>query len=153
MSCPYYTWKSDFYCTKKNDYVSDDEYYKYCRNYDYDDCPVYRNESAYGGCFLTSACVEAMGLSDDCDELMTLRAFRDTWLANQPGGKAEIQSYYRIAPEVVHTIQKREDRQGIFQKIYDEMVCPCVERIKEKRYEEAWERYRDMTEKLQKEYY
>lgn len=153
MSCPYYTWRSDYYCTKNQSYVNSDVYQKHCKNYDYDYCPIYKDEPVTSGCFLTSACVEAMGLPDDCDELMTLRAFRDTWLVNQPGGKAEIAAYYRVAPGIVHAIQKRRDRQSVLQRIYEEMVCPCVASIKEKRYDEAWESYRKMTEKLRKEYH
>ena len=88
MSCPYYTWRSDFYCTKQHNYVNEDVYYKYCRNYDYSGCPVYGDAGSSTGCFLTSACVEAMNLPDDCEELMILRKFRDTWLVKQPGGQA-----------------------------------------------------------------
>ena len=86
MSCPYYTWRSDFYCTKQHNYVNEDVYYKYCRNYDYSGCPVYG------------------------------------------------------------------DRQQIFQRIYDDVVCPCVLRIKQKQYHKAWKRYRNMVETLKKEY-
>ncbi len=152
MSCPYYTWRYDFYCTKQHNYVNEDVYYKYCRNYDYSGCPVYGDAGSSTGCFLTSACVEAMNLPDDCEELMILRKFRDTWLVKQPGGQAEIREYYRIAPEIVNTIQRREDRQQIFQRIYDDVVCPCVLWIKQKQYHKAWKRYRNMVETLKKEY-
>ena len=45
------------------------------------------------GCYLTSACVMARGLPDHCEELETLRLFRDEYLAGQPGGRAEIEQY------------------------------------------------------------
>ena len=80
MSCSYYTFRQgDYYCTKKSDYVNEDVYYKYCRNWDYSDCPVYKGDTS-GGCYLTSACMYSKGLPDDCYELETLRNFRDTWL-------------------------------------------------------------------------
>ena len=83
MSCSYYTFRQgDYYCTKKSDYVNEDVYYKYCRNWDYSDCPVYKGDTS-GGCYLTSACMYSKGLPDDCYELETLRNFRDTWLKNQ----------------------------------------------------------------------
>lgn len=152
MSCPYYTWRSDFYCTKQHNYVNEDVYYKYCRNYDYNGCPVYGDAGSSTGCFLTSACVEAMDLPDNCEELIILRKFRDTWLVKQPGGQAEIREYYRIAPGIVSTIQRREDRQQIFQRIYDDVVCPCVLWIKQKQYHKAWKSYRNMVETIKREY-
>ncbi len=42
MSCPFYTWNSDYYCIKKKERCPDEIYYKYCRNYDYTDCPIYK---------------------------------------------------------------------------------------------------------------
>ena len=51
-------------------------------------------------CFLTTATVETIGLSDDCWELEAMRKFRDGWLANQPGGKARIAAYYAHAPAI-----------------------------------------------------
>ena len=38
------------------------------------------------GCFLTTAVCEYLGKADDCEELTTLRDYRDQWLAKQPGG-------------------------------------------------------------------
>src|SRR6476646_10620356 len=39
------------------------------------------------GCFLTTACCEVLGLSDDCFELRTLRRYRDRVLIAMPGGQ------------------------------------------------------------------
>ena len=39
MSCPYYWWNHNYACRKSKKDVDEDTYYKYCRNYDYDDCP------------------------------------------------------------------------------------------------------------------
>ena len=49
------------------------------------------SSSGTDGCYLTSACVMAKGLPDHCEELETLRVFRDEYLAGQPGGRAEIE--------------------------------------------------------------
>ena len=40
-------------------------------------------------CFLTSACVAARGLPDDCAELTALRAFRDGYVRSQPEGESD----------------------------------------------------------------
>ncbi len=50
MACPYYSFKDDahfggeYYCTKCQDYTNDDLYYAYCKNYSYDECPLYRGQ-------------------------------------------------------------------------------------------------------------
>lgn len=152
MSCPYYWWNNHYACRKSGKDVNDDLYYKYCRNYDYSDCPIYKGDDSSGGCFLTSACVEARGLTDDCYELMVLRRFRDEWLLGIAGGKEKISEYYRVAPVVVDGIRQREDSAAIFQKIYDELVVPCVALIEEGKNQETYEHYREYTLGLKRLY-
>ena len=152
MSCSFYTWRGDYYCLKKRDRVSEDIYYKYCRNYDYDYCPIYKDQGESGGCYLTSACVEAMGLPDDCEELTILRDFRDNWLAKQPGGQEEIQEYYRVAPGIVAAIKAGSGAKEAFAAIYRDLVLPCVETIRAGKREETWRLYRDKTNSLKENY-
>ena len=129
--------------------MDSDTYYKYCRNYDYKDCPIYKHPSSSGGCFLTSACTAARGLPDDCHELTVLRNFRDNWLKNQPEGVLLIAHYYEVAPKIVEAIDKLENRLEIWDEVYREMVVPCVEMIQQERCQEALELYRGMTGKLE----
>ena len=91
MSCDFYTYKGgtlfgDFYCMKKEDTINMDTYNRYCKNYNYKECPIYKSGNS-SGCYLTSACIFAKGLKDDCHELTTLRQFRDQWLAKTTKGK------------------------------------------------------------------
>lgn len=157
MSCPYYKFESsllggDYYCIKQEKAVSSDIYYKYCRNYDYNDCPIYKHESSSSGCFLTSACTAARGLPDNCHELETLRSFRDNWLKQQPDGIELVAQYYEIAPKIVAVIDTKPERLKNYDRIYRKMVAPCVELIGQGKYQEAQELYRDMTHELEKEY-
>ena len=153
MSCKFYTFKDgDYHCMKKREDVNSDWYYKYCRNYDYDDCPIYKGDSSSGGCYLTSACVDAKGLSDDCYELQILRNYRDTWLRMNNEGQHLIVQYYEIAPKIVDAINMRDDAKEIYEMIYNEMVKPCVEMIEKGKMEEAMEVYKKMTLKLQEQY-
>ncbi|WP_416386257.1 CFI-box-CTERM domain-containing protein [Anaerobutyricum hallii] len=87
-----------------------------------------RSDSS-GGCYLTSACVYAKGLPDDCHELTVLRGYRDGWLRTAPEGEALIEQYYKEAPRIVSNINERSDQKSIYEKIYEEVVCPCVEYI------------------------
>lgn len=157
MSCPFYKFESslfggDYYCVKQEKVVDSDTYYKYCRNYDYDDCPIYKHQSSSSGCFLTSACVSAKGLPDDCYELQALRNYRDHWLAKTEGGLAAISHYYIVAPKIVAAIDKLAERHEIYEMIYNKMIKPCVEFIEQKKYQDAFELYRGMTLQLADEY-
>lgn len=157
MSCPFYKFESslfggDYYCIKQEKTVNSDTYYKYCRNYDYSDCPIYKHQSSSGGCFLTSACTLARGLPDDCHELRTLRAFRDGWLKQTDDGITLIARYYEIAPKIVAAIDTLENRLEIYDDIYSNLVLPCVALIEAEDYQDALALYRDTTLRLEKEY-
>ncbi len=152
MSCSYYTFRQgDYYCNKKEEYVKEEIYYKYCRNWDYSDCPTYKGDTS-GGCYLTSACVYAKGLPDDCYELETLRHFRDTWIRNAEGGESIIKQYYEVAPKIVSGINDTKNSKEIYEMIYEKMVEPCVRFIEQKRYHEAMECYQKVTLRLKKEF-
>lgn len=152
MSCPFYTFKDgDYHCIKQKKDVNSDIYYKYCRNYDYSDCPIYKNEPS-SGCFLTSACTAARGLPDDCYELQTLRKFRDEWLKYQPEGILLIAHYYEVAPKIVDAIDACENRLEVYDGIYHQLVLPCVELIEQRKYAEALALYRDTTLFLETKY-
>ena len=101
-----------------------------------------------GGCCLTTACVAARGLPDTCTELQTLRAFRDGVLARRPGGREEIVRYYQIAPGIVAAINQRKDAAKIWNRVYDELVEPCVRMIHEGKDEEAYQLYKVYTMEL-----
>lgn len=152
MSCPYYWYNYHYACRKSGKDVNEDIYDKYCKNYDYESCPIYRQEDSGGGCFLTSACVEARGLPDDCRELTILRTFRDTYLKNYPGGKEMVCDYYHCAPVIVEQIRHQPDCTDIFSRIYEELVLPCVKMIDAGKNEQALALYRDYTLRLKTMY-
>ena len=157
MSCPFYIFKdrSDYYCNVVKKAVSDDIYRSYCRGYDYDSCPNYKNRngsSGSTGCFLTTACVEAKHLPDDCVELMTLRDFRDNWLKQQPGGEAEVLEYYQKAPLIVEKINQGEEPVNVWLGLYDDLVLPCVQMIQSGDMEGTHQKYRETMEHLLRKY-
>ena len=152
--CRYYYYDCGYCCALKrekegNSSIDSDTVHRYCWGYQYEYCPRYKSaSSSSGGCYLTSACVEARGMADDCYQLQTLRAFRDGYLRGVDGGEKEIAEYYLIAPAVVENIKKRDDSTSIFEKVYTELVAPCVELIEQGNNEEAHKLYKDYTIKL-----
>ncbi len=150
MSCSYYMFREgSYFCAKKEDYINEDVYYRYCRKYEYSECPIYKKEDC-SRCYLTSACVYAKGLSKDCYELELLRKFRDTWLREKEEGKSVIKQYYEIAPKIVSAINERLDSKKIYELLYEQMVKPCVELIEQEKYQETLELYYNVTNQFKK---
>ena len=105
-----------------------------------------------GHCYISTACVEAEGLPDDCLELQTLRNFRDNYLANQPRGRELIQEYYSIAPRIVSTINRKPDAHEIFCGIFNRDITTAVEMVQKGDNEGALEHYMQMTNRLKSEF-
>ena len=100
-NCKYYDdnerWGSKGYCSYYRQYVYPDD--RTCSHY-----------QAYGGCIFTTACCSYLGLPDDCDELMTMRSFRDNYVRFLPDGENTIAEYYRIAQPIVDVINSKSDK-------------------------------------------
>ena len=130
------------YSTEKK-YCTDDSWYQ--------KCPKYPKSS--GGCFITSACVNAKGLPDDCMELATMRVFRDHWLKKQPNGGVEIARYYEIAPIIVEKIDADYNSIAIYERIYNDYITPCVLDVGKGQNEAAYIHYKTMITELEDKYY
>lgn len=143
-NCNYYDenerWGSKGYCTWYKQYVYPDD--RSCNHY---------TAANGGGCIFTSACCSYLGLPDDCDELSTLRKYRDGYMRSLQNGKELIEEYYRIAPPIVKIIDSREDRDGIYKSIY-KTVEKCVSLIKADKNEEALKEYKNMVLELKEKY-
>lgn len=107
-----------------------------------DGCPNGRNPLTGGcyvpaGCFITTACVQAQGLPDDCVELETLRAFRDGHVLRLDGGEALVADYYAHAPAIVAAIDRRPDADAIYAGLYERLVARSVDLIRAGEADEA----------------
>lgn len=89
-----------------------------------DDVPI------LGGCFLTTACVDAMGMADDCWVLETARKFRDTFMAETPEKAKEILEYYELAPKIVEKINQVPDSRRIWKRLFWGYITPFVTEAK-----------------------
>ncbi len=102
-----------------------------------------------GGCYLTTACVTANGLSDDCYELKLLRSFRDNYLLQFRIGKNAVAEYYKLAPFLVDKINKRKDADTVWDAVYQDIIV-AVQLIEEGNWNAAFAHYKQMTYDLAK---
>lgn len=86
-----------------------------------------QEKSSGSGCYLTTACMIHMqeNFADNCNELMTLRWFRDNFVS-----KEDIIHYYEVAPIVVEKINASSDSKKIYTWIYENVISKCVDAIK-----------------------
>lgn len=155
--CRYYYYDNGYSCALKREKeglssIDSDTVHRYCWGYHYEECPRYKNNGSSGGCYLTSACVEAKGMADDCNPLQILRNFRDTYLRETENGEKEIAEYYLIAPKIVENIKKRDNSMAIFERIYSELIAPCVSLIERGDNSHAHELYKSYTLRLKQEF-
>jgi hypothetical protein len=102
-------------------------------------------------CYITTACVKRMGLSDDCEELTLLRRFRDSYLLQKKNGEQLIDLYYRYSPQIVTAIRRRDDEEEILKRLYG-IIRVCVEAIKQQDYEFTYQTYCKMVIGLKDEF-
>ena len=133
----------EYWCTHKSCYVS----------IDYDmTCYGYTGPGAGGknDCFLTSACVNYLGKSDDCKELTALRRFRDTYMKNTEEGRKLVEEYYEIAPKIVEKIDS-SDKRELYYRYISLVIDKCVCLLARNELEKTLNEYKSMVLFLKKE--
>jgi len=98
-------------------------------------------------CFLTSACCAEVGLADDCFELTALRRYRDRVLAVSPGGAAEIELYYALAPVLLRALRRERSKRALL-RLYFTHILPCAVFATLGLHEATHRRYVDMMVRL-----
>ena len=133
------------YCTSYKTYEDPDKY-RDCKRFE----PKGYHSS--GNCYLTSACVDAMGLADDCRELTLLRNFRDTYMKNLPEGQKDIEHYYAVAPKIVEAVNAHPDAKAIWEKVYHELVEKCVRLIEANDLAKTYQTYKIYSLQMEEAY-
>jgi len=104
-----------------------------------------------GPCFITTACVEAKGLPDNCLELNTVRAFRDSYIRALPNGEEILREYYEVAPQIVAGINRSENRRQVYFDLYEQLALN-VELIRSRKNEEVFKNYLGIINELKQRY-
>ena len=158
MSCDFYEFKSglfcgDYYCKIKDGAVSSDTYYRYCRDYSYRDCPIYKHErNSSSGCFITTIACQILEKQDNDEILNNFRNFRNNIL--QPNQKYHniLKEYDVIGAMVANCIANDKDKEEMASGLYEHMLLPINDKISKKKYDEAVALYFLVTLRLVKYY-
>jgi len=100
------------------------------------------------GCFITTAVCRHKYKADDCDELTTLRTFRDTYMRSTDELRWYVDLYYRDAPGICKAINAMKDdqRNAIYAAFDEDFIQPAVIAIKAGDNERAFNIYRALFE-------
>jgi hypothetical protein len=138
-------------CTEVHVSMANDNSGKLMRRMLGEDSAAAASSSCCPCCFLVTACAEARGLPADCAELTTLRAFRDGYLRQRPGGEEMIGLYYQVAPPIVQALWAAPEPAREFEALY-RAIRQCVGLIESADLEGALRFYREMVETLAKRF-
>ena len=100
-------------------------------------------------CYITTACVRAMGLPDDCLELATLRWLKDNKIVKTAEGRKALKEYDEVGPEIVKSINYNADSSGIWKYLHSE-IRKAVAMVLSGDNEGAFSHYRKISLELKK---
>ena len=66
----------------------------------------------------------------------------------QEDGQEEIESYYKMAPQIVAKLEEHPNREEILDSIWSELVLPCVSLIKTGENQACHQLYKTYTLEL-----
>lgn len=97
-------------------------------------------------CYMTTAVMHEMqdSFDDSGPELTAWRKFRDGYMMETPARMLMVTDYYNYAPEVVKSINQKEDKKEIYHHFYKDYIKPGYEHIKVGNNDEAFKLYTNM---------
>jgi hypothetical protein len=98
-------------------------------------------------CFITTAACNFKKLPDDCQQLQTLRHFRDSYLIQSAEGADLVKEYYRIAPRLAKRLSVADVNEFVWPSILE-----CLAAIDSGNQKVAISVYQNMVFELQQRY-
>ncbi len=108
-------------------------------------------EENRGGCYLTTITCEMLGFDDNCDVLETLRRLRKDFMQRDPKYRDLLFEYDTVGPKIAEAIREDADYE-LINGMYDFYILPVVDKVKEKKYDDAVDKYVKMTRALENYY-
>ena len=101
---------------------------------------------------LTKACINALGLPEDSEEIQVMNSLKYGFLSCFAKGREDIDKYDEICPKLVEKINKREDALNIYKHFYQGTLQKCVDLIKNGKIVDAYELYKEKFMVMKSEY-
>lgn len=102
-------------------------------------------EKSSSPCFISTACIKAKGLPDNCNELKILREFRDNYLLKSREGEKLVNEYYRLSPKIVDILRSKDNSNEVFCELYYSLVLKSIKKIKAGKNKEAIKLYKNIV--------
>lgn len=129
-------------------------YLKNCYYPDDKICSNYKDREKYvpgGGCYITILVCDILGYDDKCGILETLRGFRNNIMQKNSEYQEILYEYDVAGPQIAKSLKEDNDLE-LVNGILDFYILPTIGYVREKKYKEAVDRYKNMTKSLE-EYY
>jgi len=104
-----------------------------------------------GGCYVTTACLDALGLPKDSLELGAMKVLTRDHILKSFSGKRDYIAYGRKGPAIVQAIESREDSLGIWGRIY-ETLKDVTASVLSGNYERGHQSYKELILDLEKQF-
>ncbi len=104
-------------------------------------------------CYITTAVCRNLNADDNCYELTLLRGYRDGYMSRLSDGEDLIRSYYDVAPTIVKHIERRPEKEKIYQDIWSGYIRPCIRLIESGENEACLALYGRMVKDLKEQYF
>lgn len=125
------------HCTWYGSYYWADE--NACRNH------VDRNYVS--GCYVTTIVCDILGYKDDNGVLNSLRSLRDNVMQKDKQYEKLLYEYDTVGPKIARKLSEG-DNYELATALYNFYILPCALSINCKKYDDAINRYKEMTEGL-----
>ncbi len=99
-------------------------------------------------CYVTSACLDDLGLSRDCDEMRAMKDLTKNHILKSFSGIRDYVRYGRRAPAVVEAIRSRTDSREVWQGVYGSLK-EVTSKIVSGAYEAGYQAYKDLVLNLE----
>lgn len=110
-----------------------------------------KGEDGVAGCFITTIVCDILGYDDKSNILETLRGFRKNVMQKSLEYKEVLYEYDVAGPQIAHAIKEDNDLE-LINGMLDFYILPTVNLIRDKKYNEAVARYKNMTKALENYY-
>jgi hypothetical protein len=115
-----------------------------------DDCGT-GESSSDSCCYITSACLDSMGLPRNSLEMVAMKELTKNHILKSFRGKREYLLYGRKAPAIVQAIESRPDNKKTWSQVY-ETLREITSTIVSGRYEEGHQQYKSLVLRLEDQF-